>query len=80
MMTYMSEHRRATVYFDPDIHRALRLLAAETERSVSELVNDAVRARLLEESEDRSAFDERSGDQILDFEDFVTSLRERGRL
>jgi hypothetical protein len=45
--------KRATVYLDPDIHRALRLKSAETTRSVSELVNDALRCSLAEDAEDR---------------------------
>ena len=52
--------RRATVYLDPELHKALRLKAVETSRSVSELVNDAVRQALAEDAEDITAFEERA--------------------
>ena len=76
----MSEAKRATVYFDPLVHRALRLKAAASERSVSDLVNDAVKLSLSEDAEDLAAFDERAAEPALDFEGFVKSLRARGRL
>ena len=76
----MSEAKRATVYFDPLVHRALRLKAAASDRSVSDLVNDAVKLTLSEDAEDLAAFDERVAEPTLDFEGFVKSLRARGRL
>lgn len=76
----MGEAKRATVYFDPLVHRALRLKAAASERSVSDLVNDAVKLTLSEDAEDLAAFDERAAEPALDFEGFVKSLRARGRL
>ena len=72
--------KRATVYFDPAIHRALRLKAAATERSISEVVNDAVKIILAEDADDLAAFDERAHEPNLDFEDVVRSLRERGKI
>ena len=60
--------KRATVYFDPAIHRALRIKAAETDRSMSDLVNEAVRLSLAEDAEDLAAFAERSGEPDLPFE------------
>ena len=76
----MREAKRATVYFDPDVHKALRLKAAVTERSISAMVNDAVRAALAEDAEDLSAFEERIHEPTVDFDEFVTSLRRRGKL
>ena len=76
----MSEARRATVYFDPEVHRALRLKAAAHERTISELVNDAVRITLAEDAEDIGAFDERAAEPAIDFEEFVKGLRRRGKL
>ena len=73
-------HKRATVYFDPEIHRALRLKAAESERSVSELVNEAVKLALAEDAEDLAAFDERAGEPNLPFEAVVRDLKQRGKL
>ena len=72
--------KRATVYFDEVLHRALRLKAAETDRSVSELVNDAVRHSLAEDAEDLEAFDERASEPELPFEDVVKELRASGKL
>ena len=70
--------RRATVYFDPELHRVLRLKSAETERSVSELVNEAVRSSFLEDAEDLAAFKEREPSLL--FTDVVRGLRRRGKL
>ncbi|MEW6721554.1 MAG: CopG family transcriptional regulator [Thermodesulfobacteriota bacterium] len=72
--------KRATVYFDSDLHRALRLKAAETDRSMSDLVNDALRVSLAEDAEDLAAFEERAGEPNLAFEDFLKDMRKRGRL
>jgi len=73
-------NKRATVYFDPDIHRALRLKAAETDRSLSDLVNEAVKLALAEDAEDLAAFEERASEPVLSFEDAVKGLRRRGKI
>ena len=75
-----TSQKRATVYLDPVIHRALRLKAAETDCSMSELVNEAIRLSLLEDAEDLSAFDERASEPNLPFEDVVKELRRRGKI
>jgi hypothetical protein len=72
--------KRATVYFDPRLHRALRLKAAETDRSVSDLVNEAVKLSLAEDAEDLAAFDERKDEANLAFEDVVRDLKRRGQI
>lgn len=72
--------KRATVYFEPEIHRALRLKAAASERSISDLVNDAAKLSLAEDAEDLEAFDERKREPNLDFEQFVKALKRRGKL
>lgn len=72
--------KRATVYLDPTIHRALRLKAAETDRTISDLVNEAVKLALLEDAEDLAAFDERAAEPSLPFEDVVKELRRRGKI
>jgi hypothetical protein len=76
----MSENKRATIYFDPEIHRALRLKAADSDRSVSELVNEAVKLSLAEDAEDLAAFEERASERDLPFEDVVKDLRRRGKI
>ena len=75
-----STQKRATVYFDPYLHRALRLKAAETDSSVSELVNEAVREALAEDAEDLAAFDERAKEPNFLFEDVVKDLKRRGKI
>ena len=72
--------KRATVYLDSQIHRALRLKSAETERSISELVNDAVKMSLSEDADDIAVFEARAGEPNLRFEDVVKDLRKRGKL
>ena len=75
-----SMSKRATIYFDPELHRALRLKGAETDQTVSDLVNDAVRNSLSEDAEDLAAITERSQEPRLPFEDFVKDLRRRGKV
>ena len=74
------ESKRATVYFDSEVHRALRLKAAETDRSMSELVNDAVKLALAEDAEDLGVFRARESEPDLPFEDVVRDLRRRGKI
>ena len=68
------------MYFASDVHRALRLKAAETDRSVSDLVNEAVRAQLAEDADDLDAFRRRKKEPAVGFEDFVRDLKRRGKL
>ncbi len=75
-----NDARRTTVYFDQILHRALRLKAAETDQSLSDLVNTAVRESLAEDLEDIEAFESRSGELSLSFEDVVRDLRRRGEI
>lgn len=76
----MSESRRTTVYLKPDLHRALRLKAAEGECSISDLVNDAVRLSLAEDAEDLAAFEERAAEATVPYGEFVMALRRDGKL
>jgi len=73
-------HKRATVYLDPRLHRALRLKAVETEKSLSALVNDAVRQAMAEDAEDLAAFEDRAREPNLSFEAVLKDLRKRGKL
>jgi hypothetical protein len=72
--------KRATVYFDADLHRAIRLKAAETEQSFSELVNEAIRLSLDEDALDLAAFDERAAEPDLPFEGVVKDLKGREKV
>ncbi|MGH7583359.1 MAG: CopG family transcriptional regulator [Gemmatimonadales bacterium] len=76
----MPAAKRATVYFDENLHRALRLKAAEIDQSISDLVNSAVRNTLAEDAEDLAAFRDRAKEPTLAFEDLVRDLKRRGKL
>ena len=76
----MSLTKRATIYFDADLHRAARMKAAETDTSVSDLVNAALRQSLAEDADDLAAFRTRAKEPNLDFEAVVKDLRRRGKL
>ncbi len=76
----MPKVRRATIYLEPSLHRALRVKAAETEQSVSELVNAAVQRSLAEDAADLQAFEERATEPVVAFEAVLKDLRRRGKL
>ena len=76
----MENSKRATVYFSPDVHKALRLRAAASDRSVSDMVNDAVRVALAEDASDLESFVTRRTEKSVSFESFVTGLKRRGRI
>ena len=74
------EQKRATVYFDTELHRALRIKAAETEQTISELVNEAVKQSLAEDAEDFLDLEVRQREPDLVFEDVVKDLKRRGKI
>jgi predicted transcriptional regulator len=74
----MSETTRATIYLDSDLHRALRLKAASTHRSVSELVAEAVREALREDQEDLAAVRSRAAEPSMAYEVFLKKLKADG--
>ena len=76
----MDPQKRATVYFKSDVHRALRLKAAASDRSISDMVNDAVRAALAEDAEDLAAFAKRKNEKSLSFDTFIQGMKRRGRI
>jgi hypothetical protein len=76
----MATAKRATVYFDPSLHKALRVKAAATDRSLSDLVNLAVRASLAEDADDLAAFERRAQEPNLAFEEVLKDLKRRGKL
>ncbi len=75
-----TQTKRATVYFDPDLHKALRMKAAETSRSITELVNEAVREALSEDAEDLAAFDTRMKEPLASYSDMVKRLKKNGQI
>jgi len=72
--------KRSTIYLDPDIHRALRIKALHTRRSMSDLVNDAVRMAFREDQEDLSAFDERAREPVMTYEALLKDLKAHGKI
>jgi hypothetical protein len=75
-----AQTKRATIYFDPLLHKALRLKAVETNQSLSELVNEAVREALAGDAEDLAAFDERAKEPAIPYDEMVMRLRKDGRI
>ena len=74
----MGTPKRATVYFDPEVHKALRLRAAADDRSISDMVNAAVRASLAEDAIDLAAFERRKRERSVSFDSFVQGMKRRG--
>jgi len=72
--------KRSTIYFDSDLHAALRVKAAHTDRSVSDLVNEAVRLALAEDEEDLAAFEDRVAEPTVTYEALLKDLKARGKL
>ena len=72
--------KRATVYFDPIIHKALKLKSIETSKSISELVNTAVKEILAEDAEDISAYEERANEPLISFSEMVKRLKKDGHI
>jgi plasmid stability protein len=72
--------KRSTIYLDPELHRALRLKALDTGRSMTDLVNDAVRRAFREDQEDLSAFDERVKEPEMTYEALLKDLKAHGKI
>ena len=72
--------KRATVYFDPILHKALKLKSIETSKSISELVNTAVKEALAEDAEDISAFEERANEPLISYSEMIKRLKNDGRI
>jgi plasmid stability protein len=71
---------RATIYLDKDLHKALRLKAADTHRSVSEIVSDAVRESLREDEEDLAIIAERANEKTISYEELLALLKANGKI
>jgi hypothetical protein len=75
-----SDTKRATIYLDAGLHKALRLKSVETSRSMSDIVNEAVREALAEDAEDLAAFEERAGEPLIGYEEMLKRLKKDGRI
>jgi len=73
-------NKRSTIYFEPELHKALRMKAANTERSISDLVNDSVRQALREDQEDLAAFEERAAEPMITYEALLEDLKVHGKI
>jgi hypothetical protein len=72
--------KRATIYLDPVLHKALKLKSVETSRSISDLVNSAIRESLVEDAEDLAAFDERANEALISYDEMIKRLKKDGRI
>ena len=72
--------KRSTIYFDPDIHKVLKLKSVETSKSISEIVNQAVREALSEDAEDIAAFEERAGESLVSYSEMLKRLKKDGAI
>jgi plasmid stability protein len=74
------QSKRTTIYLESDLHKALRIKSAETERSVSDLVNEAVREALSDDSEDLAAFSDRVREPLVSYDEMLKRLKKDGRI
>ena len=72
--------KRTTVYLEQELHQALRLKAAVSDRSVSEIINELVRERLAEDAEDLKAFRDRVDEPVISYETLLQELQADGKL
>ena len=72
--------KRSTIYFNPDIHKALKLKSMETSKSISEIVNMAVKEALAEDAEDIAAFEERTDEPLISFSEMLKRLKKDGAI
>ena len=75
-----TQTKRATIYFDPELHKALKIKALETSRSITDLVNQAVRESLSEDAEDIFAYEERKDEKVISYDQMLKNLRKDGRI
>lgn len=75
-----TQTKRVTIYFDPELHKALKIKALETSRSITDIVNQAVRESLTEDAEDILAFEERKSEPLISYDQMLKKLRKDGRI
>lgn len=72
--------KRSTVYFEPKIHQALRLKAASSDMSISEIIDEAVRLLMNEDQEDLTVFSQRANEKEISYEDLLNDLKKHGKI
>jgi hypothetical protein len=75
-----TQMKRATIYFDPDLHKALKLKALETSRSITDIVNQSVREALAEDADDLNAFEERQDEALISYDQMLKKLKKNGSI
>jgi predicted DNA-binding protein len=75
-----TQMKRTTLYLDPNLHKALRLKSIALSRSVSEIVNDAIRVSIAEDAEDFEAFEKRGNEPLISYDDMVKRLKKDGKI
>ena len=76
----VTKNKRSTIYLDPQLHRTFKIKSAQLDRTISDLINDAVRYSLEEDYEDLLAIEERQIEPNVDFKDVLKDLKDSGRL
>lgn len=72
--------KRSTIYFEPAIHRVLKLMAVETDQSISDIVNEAIRSELAQDQEDLAAFEKREKEHTVSYEALLKKLKADGKI
>ena len=72
--------KRSTIYLEPDLHRAVRLKSANTNRSISDIVNESLRLALAEDEADLRAFEVHADDPLMTYEELLTKLKADGKI
>ena len=75
-----TQMKRSTIYFDPDLHKALKLKALETSRSITDIVNQSVREALSEDAEDFDAFEKRKNEPLISYDQMLKNLKKNGAI
>ena len=75
-----STQKRATIYLNPVLHKALKLKSIETSKSISALVNQAIKDSLAEDAQDIAAYEERGSEPVVSFSEMVKRLKLDGRI
>tara|TARA_R100000027_G_scaffold32887_1_gene24094 strand:- start:736 stop:966 length:231 start_codon:yes stop_codon:yes gene_type:complete len=76
----MGAMSKATLYLDESVHNALRIKAAETRQTMSDLVNDALKAALREDLEDISDWKKRKKEKTVSYDELLSQLQADGTI
>jgi hypothetical protein len=72
--------KATTVYLDPKVARAIKVKAAMTARSVSQLINDALLEQLRQDQDDLSYVRKHRKDRGRPLEEFLAEMKKNGDL